>query len=65
MTTLAALQSGQLTGAQRLDLACGLTEFPPEIYDLADTLEVLNLSGNQLTALPDDFGRLHKLKIVF
>ncbi|MEO0408805.1 MAG: leucine-rich repeat-containing protein kinase family protein [Cyanobacteria bacterium P01_A01_bin.135] len=65
MTTLAALQSGQLTGARRLDLACGLTEFPPEIYDLADTLEVLNLSGNQLTALPDDFGRLHKLKIVF
>ena len=65
MTTLAALQSGQLTGAQRLDLACGLTEFPPEIYELADTLEVLNLSGNWLAALPEDFGRLHKLKILF
>ena len=65
MTTLAALRSGQLHGAQRLDLSCGLTAFPPEIYDLADTLEVLNLSGNQLTALPDDFGRLRKLKIVF
>jgi hypothetical protein len=48
-----------------LKLACGLTEFPREILDLADTLEVLDLSGNQLCALPGDFSRLRKLRIVF
>ena len=43
----------------------GLTEFPPEIFDLADTLEVLNLSGNKLTSLPPDLGRLHRLEVLF
>ena len=42
MDTLAQLRAGQLTGITRLDLACGLTEFPREIFDLADSLEVLN-----------------------
>jgi len=65
MDTLALLKAGQLAGATRLDLACGLTEFPSEIFSLADTLEVLNLSGNALTTLPDDLHRLHKLKVLF
>ncbi len=65
MNTLAALQAGTLRGSRRLDLAYGLTEFPPEIYELAETLEVLNLTGNRLTKLPDDFGRLSRLKVVF
>ncbi len=59
------LKAGQLTGIKRLDLACGLTEFPREIFDLADSLEILNLSGNQLSSLPDDLPRLHKLRIIF
>ncbi len=42
--TLAALRSGQLKGITRLDLACDLQEFPRDIFELADTLEVLNLS---------------------
>jgi Protein tyrosine and serine/threonine kinase/Leucine rich repeat len=62
---LAQLKSGQLRGIKRLDLSCGLTEFPREIFDLADSLEILNLSGNQLTSLPDDLPRLHKLRIIF
>jgi hypothetical protein len=65
MHTLAQLRAGQLAGLRRLDLAAGLTEFPPEIFDLADTLEVLNLSGNQLSALPADLGRLHRLQVLF
>lgn len=65
MHTLAQLQSGALAGAKRIKLACGLTTFPPEILDLAGTLETLDLSGNQLTCLPDDFGRLKKLKVAF
>ncbi|WP_394790952.1 leucine-rich repeat-containing protein kinase family protein [Rhodoferax sp.] len=63
--TLTQLRAGQLHGIQRLDLSCGLTEFPREIFDLADSLEVLNLSGNALTRLPDDLPRLHKLKVLF
>ncbi|MEI7776798.1 MAG: YraN family protein, partial [Verrucomicrobiota bacterium] len=63
--TLAALRSGQLKGITRLDLACNLQEFPREIFDLAETLEVLNLSGNALSALPDDLSRLSKLRVIF
>jgi hypothetical protein len=65
MTTLGQLRTGELAGAQRLDLCCGLTEFPAEIFDLADSLEVLNLSGNALSALPADLHRLHRLRVLF
>jgi len=63
--TLEALRQGQLSGARTLKLSCGLTEFPREIFDLANSLEVLDLSGNALHALPDDMGRLHKLRVLF
>lgn len=65
LTTLAQLRTGQLAGARQLKLACGLTEFPREIFELADTLEELDLSGNQLTALPDDLPRLKALRVLF
>ena len=65
MHTLEDLRAGKLAGLRRLDLSAGLTEFPPEIFDLADTLEVLNLSGNKLRALPPDLGRLHRLEVLF
>jgi len=64
-TTLDQLRAGQLAGAQRLKLACGLSEFPREIFDLAETLEVLDLSGNALSSLPDDLPRLKNLRILF
>jgi Protein tyrosine and serine/threonine kinase/Leucine rich repeat len=65
METIDLLRSGQLQGIKRLDLAAGLTEFPIEIFDLADSLEILNLSDNNLQSLPDDLGRLQKLKVIF
>lgn len=65
MHTLEQLRSGALEGITRLSLSCGLREFPPEIFTLAETLEILDLSGNELTALPDDLPRLHRLRIVF
>ena len=65
MHTLSSLRAGELAGIKRLDLSCGLTSFPPEIFDLADTLEILNLSGYALTDLPDDLPRLHKLRVIF
>lgn len=63
--TLNRLRAGQLAGITRLDLACGLSELPDEVFALADTLEVLNLSDNRLTSLPHDLPRLHRLKVVF
>ncbi|WDH33275.1 leucine-rich repeat-containing protein kinase family protein [Pseudomonas chlororaphis] len=65
MDTLAQLRAGQLAGLKRLDLSCGLSEFPREIFDLADSLEVLNLSGNALSSLPDDLHRLTRLRVLF
>ncbi|MEG1118615.1 MAG: leucine-rich repeat-containing protein kinase family protein, partial [Janthinobacterium sp.] len=65
MHTLEQLRAGQLAGLRRLKLSCGLTEFPREIFDLADSLEILDLSGNALSSLPDDLPRLHKLRIIF
>ncbi|OEZ68209.1 E3 ubiquitin-protein ligase SlrP [Janthinobacterium sp. HH103] len=63
--TLEQLRAGQLAGLRRLKLSCGLTDFPREIFDLADSLEILDLSGNALSSLPDDLPRLHKLRIIF
>lgn len=65
MNTLAQLKAGQLAGITRLDLSCGLTEFPREIFELADSLEILNLSGNALSSLPDDLRRLPHLRVLF
>jgi hypothetical protein len=63
--TIADLKEGLLQNATRLQISEDLSEFPTEIYDLADTLEILDLSNNQLSELPADFGRLSKLKILF
>jgi hypothetical protein len=65
MNTLAELRSGALQGAKRIRFSCGLSEFPEEIFTLADTLEILDLSGNALSSLPDDLPRLHRLRIIF
>lgn len=65
MHTLEQLRAGALQGVQRLQLRGGLSEFPREIFDLADTLEILDLTDNALSALPDDLPRLHKLRILF
>ena len=58
-------RAGRLVGRTRLQLSCNLKEFPSEIFDLADSLEILDLSGNALSSLPDRLPELHKLKILF
>jgi hypothetical protein len=65
MHTLADLRAGKLAGITRLTLSADLGEFPEEIFSLADSLEVLDLSGNRLTELPADLHRLKRLKILF
>lgn len=65
MHTLAQLKTGELAGITRLDLSEQLEVFPSEIFELADSLEVLNLSSNRLSSLPPDLWRLRKLRILF
>lgn len=65
MHSLDQLRASELIGITRLKLNCGLSEFPREIFDLADTLEILDLSDNALSSLPDDLPRLHKLRVIF
>jgi len=63
--TLEDLKSGKLIGSKTLKLACGLKVFPLEILSLADTLEVLDLSDNQLAELPESIVKLKHLKVLF
>jgi len=65
MQTIEQLQKGELIGSKKIHISCGLTEFPREIFDVYETLEVLDLSGNNLSELPDDFHCLTELKIIF
>lgn len=65
MHTLSQLKSGALIGTQRLTISENLTSFPLEIISLADSLEILDLSNNQLTSLPKELAKLTKLKIIF
>lgn len=65
MNTLEELKSGKLIGSNHIKIACGIEEFPKELYTLEDTLEVLDLTDNNLSSLPDDFYRFKKLKRVF
>lgn len=65
MHTLEQLRAGELCGARHLKLCENLTEFPCEILSLKETLEVLDLTGNQLSALPDELAGFGKLRIIF
>ncbi len=62
---LKKLRDGELKGSSHLKLSCNLKDFPSEIFDLADSLEILDLSGNALSSLPGRLPELHKLKILF
>ncbi|KAJ0167277.1 Protein lap1 [Colletotrichum tanaceti] len=67
MQDLETLRSGGYRdqGLQKFKLAGPLNGLPREILDLADTLEHLDLSGTGISNLPEDFGQLQKLKVVF
>lgn len=64
MQKLEDLRQGRLKGVTQLKLSEGLTTFPEEIFSLAESLEILDLSHNKLSELPD-LSPLKKLKIAF
>jgi len=59
------MQNNQKIDTTEFRLSDNLENFPREIFDLSDTLELLDLSGNRLSELPSDFGRFKKLRILF
>jgi hypothetical protein len=66
LRTLDRLRAGDLQGSTHLDLrGCGLSALPDEVLALADTLEVLDVSGNALVSLPDELAQLSRLHTVF
>ena len=75
LSILQQLQVGELTSASRLSqqkepivrlqISENLTVFPQEILALADSLEILDLSNNNLTDLPDALDTLVNLRILF
>jgi len=65
LKTLEQLKAGKLLGQKKLTLGCGLTEFPEEILDMAETLEFLDMTNNNLSTLPKTFEKLKNLKILF
>ena len=65
MEILKELKSGKLRDLKHVKIAAGLKSFPQELYLLVDTLEVLDLTDNDLSCLPSDFDRFKKLKRLF
>lgn len=65
MQTLKELKNGNLLGSKSIKIAVGLETFPKELYTLVETLEVLDLTDNNLSDLPKDFDRFTKLKRLF
>lgn len=65
MQPLSSLTLDYTSEGPRLKLSQNLTEFPLEILDLADSLEILDLSNNYLSSLPQEFSQLKKLRIAF
>ena len=46
-------------------LSGGLAEFPQNVFEYSESLIQLDLSGNHLSALPDDFWKFENLRILF
>ncbi|HEY8992961.1 MAG TPA: leucine-rich repeat-containing protein kinase family protein [Candidatus Microsaccharimonas sp.] len=43
----------------------GVKEFPQEVIDYGDRVEILDMSGNQLTSLPEALKELSNLRVAF
>jgi hypothetical protein len=52
-------------GSKKITLSEGFSVFPEELFKYKETLEILDLSKNNLSYLPDNFKEFKKLKIAF
>lgn len=43
----------------------GASSFPRALFDIADDVEILDMSFGNLSELPSDFDRMHRLKTIF
>ena len=64
-TPMQSLSPNHAMGDSRLKLSQELTEFPLEILEMSDSIEILDLSNNHLTSLPHEFSQLKKLRVAF
>ena len=62
VTMESAFNACRIGGGKKLDLSnFKLHEFPKDIFEFSDTLEELNLGGNHISNLPDNFDLFIKL----
>lgn len=43
----------------------GVTEFPEQVFEYANTLEILDMSNNDLSILPDNLSSLRNMRVAF
>jgi hypothetical protein len=43
----------------------GVIEFPREVFDYGEDIEILDMSDNQMTSLPEDIQKLKNLRVAF
>ena len=65
ITSIDELLSKKGQPVTSIKIADNLTDFPEGILYYAETLEILDLSNNQLTELPESIASLTSLKILF
>lgn len=65
ITSVSELKTRQVQAVTHIKIAEGLTEIPQEIFQYSESLEILDLSNNQISDLPDNFSELKQLKTLF
>ena len=65
MYSLKNIEEQLLNDPKKVVVKDGLTSFPKELYGFKESLEIIDLSDNLLTELPEDLHVFSKLKIIF
>ncbi len=65
INSLEQLRSGNFKDVKKIKISAALTEFPKELFEFTETLEILDLSSNLLRSLPGEMVQFKTLKILF